>query len=83
MGGRVAANEDQREVFLRGCISGYRGGSYSAPQELDPPSFLPGSYFRRDPELQRYGKRFQYRIRSGLLRDGVRPAREEVRSVGR
>jgi hypothetical protein len=83
MGGRVAANEDSREVFLRGCISGYRGGSYSAPQELDPPSLLPGSDVRRDPQLQRYGKRFEYRILSGLFRDGLRSSCEEIRPLGR
>ena len=78
MGGRVAANEDSGEVFLRGSISSLRGRSYSALQELDSSPLLPGSKFRRDSELQRYGKRFEYRILSGLFGDGFRPAREEV-----
>lgn len=83
MGGRVAGYEDTREVFLRGRISGYRGGSYEALQELDPTSLLPSSRSRRNYKPKRYGKFFVYRILSGLLRHGVRPAREEVRSVGR
>jgi hypothetical protein len=78
MGGRVAGYEDTREVFLRGRISGYRGGSYEALQELDSPSLLPRSESGRDYKLTRYGQLFNYRILCGLLRDGLRPAREEV-----
>ena len=78
MGGRLATYEDPGEVFLRRSISGVRRRSYSALQELDPSSLLPCSNVRRDPKLSRYGQRFFYRILSGLLRDGFRPAREEV-----
>jgi hypothetical protein len=78
MGGRLATYEDSREVFLRGSISSLRGRSYSALQELDSSPLLPGSDFGRDSELQRYGQLFNYRIRSGLFGDRVRPAREEV-----
>jgi hypothetical protein len=78
MGGRVAGYEDTGEVFLRGRISGYRGGSYQTLQELDSTSLLPRSESGRDNKLSRYGQLFNYRILCGLLGDGVRPAREEV-----
>jgi hypothetical protein len=78
MGGRVAAYEDSGEVFLRGSISSRGGRSYSALQELDSSSFLPGSNFGRNSKLSRYGQRFKYWILRGLLRDGLRPTREEV-----
>jgi hypothetical protein len=75
MGGRVATNEDSGEVFLRGSISGFRGRSYSALQELDSSPFLPGGCSRT---LARYGQLFNYRIRRGLLRNWTRPTSEEV-----
>jgi hypothetical protein len=78
MGGRVVGYEDTGEVFLRGRISGYRGRSYQALQKLDSTSLLPRSESGRDNKLSRYGQLFNYRILCGLLRDGVRPAREEV-----
>jgi hypothetical protein len=83
MGGGLAGYEDSGEVFLRRNVSSVRGRSYPALQELDTSSFLPGSVFGRDSKLQRYRKRFVNRIRSGLFRDGLRPARKEVRPVGR
>ena len=83
MGGRLATYEDSGEVFLRGSISSLGGRSYSALQELDSSPLLPVSDFRRNSKLQRYGKRFQYRIFSGLFWDWVRPSREEIRPVGR
>ena len=83
MGGRLATYEDSGEVFLRGSISSLRGRSYSALQELDSSPLLPGSDFRGDSELQRYGQLFNYRIRSGLFGDGLRPSSEEIRPVGR
>jgi hypothetical protein len=78
MGGRVAAYEDSGEVFLRGSISSRRGRSYSALQELDSSPLLPRTDFRRDSELSGYGQLFNYWILRGLLRDGLRPTREEV-----
>jgi len=78
MGGRVAAYENSGEVFLRGSISSRGGRSYSALQELDSSSFLPGSNFGGNSKLSRYGQLFKYWILRGLLRDGFRPAREEV-----
>ncbi len=83
MGGRVAANEDSGEVFLRGSISSVRGRSYSALQELDSSPHLPNSDFGRDSKLSRYGQLFNYRILSGLFRDGLRPTSEEIRPLGR
>jgi len=83
MGGRLATYEDSGEVFLRRSISSVRGRSYSALQELDTSSLLPSSESRRDSKLPRYGFKFNDWIRSGLFRDGSRPARQEVRPVGR
>jgi hypothetical protein len=78
MGGRLATYEDSGKVFLRGIISSVRRRSYAALQELDTSSHLPGSDFRRDSKLQRYGQLFNYWILCGLLRDGLRPTREEI-----
>ena len=78
MGERLATYEDSGEVFLRRSISSVRGRSYSALQELDSSPFLPSSDFRRNSKLQRYGKRFQYRIFRRLFGDGLRPSREEI-----
>ena len=78
MGGRLATYEDSGEVFLRGSISSLRGRSYSALQELDSSPLLPGSDFRRDSELQRYGQFGNYWILGRLLGDRLRLAREEV-----
>jgi hypothetical protein len=83
MGGGLAGNEDSGEVFLWRGISGVWGRGYSALQELDSPSLLPGSDFRRDSELSRYGQRFEYWILRRLFGDGLRPSREEIRPVGR
>lgn len=82
MGGRVATNENPREVFVRGSISGFKRRSYPALQELDTSSFLPSSKSRRD-YFTRYGFKFNDWIRSGLFRDGLRLARQEVRPLGR
>lgn len=79
----MAAYEDSGEVFLRGFISSVRGRSYPALQELDSPSFLPGSNVGRDSKLQGYGFQFNDWIQRGLFGDGVRPARETVRPLGR
>jgi len=83
MGGRLATYEDSGEVFLRGSISSRGGRSYSALQELDSSSFLPSSDFGRDSKLQRHGQFFKYWIFCGLFGDRIRPAREEIRPVGR
>ena len=83
MGGRLATNEDSGEVFLRRKFSSVRGRSYSALQELDSSPLLPGSESRRNSKLQGYGQLFEYWILRGLFRDGLRPTREEIRSVGR
>ena len=83
MGGRLATYEDSGEVFLRGSISSLRRRSYAALQELDSSPFLPGSDFRRNSKLQRYGQLFNYRVRSRLFGDGLRPSSEEIRPVGR
>jgi hypothetical protein len=78
MGGRLATYEDSGKVFLRRKFSSVRGRSNSALQELDSSPLLPGSVFRRDSKLQRYGQCFEYRILRGLFGDGLRPTREEV-----
>jgi hypothetical protein len=78
MGEGLAGYEDSGKVFLRRKLSSVRGRSNSALQELDSSPFLPGTYFRRNSELSRYGQLFNYRILSGLFRDGLRPAREEI-----
>ena len=78
MGGGMAGYEDSREVFLWRKLSSVRGRSYSALQELDSSSFLPGSDARRDSKLQGYGQLGKYRILRRLFRDGLRPTREEI-----
>lgn len=78
MGGRVAAYEDSGKVFLWRKFLRVRGRSYSALQELDSSSFLPGSNARRDSQFQRYGQLFNNRILRRLFRDGLRPTREEI-----
>jgi len=83
MGGGLATYEDSGKVFLRGSISSVRGRSYAALQELDSSSFLPSSDFGRDSKLQRHGQLFNDWIFRGLFGDRVRPAREEIRPVGR
>jgi len=75
MGGRVAANEDSGEVFLRGSISSFRGRSYSALQELDSSSFLPRSC---SGTFKRYGQLLNYWILRGLQRDGLRRSSEKI-----
>lgn len=79
----MAAYEDSGKVFLRGFISSVRGRSYPALQELDSPSFLPGSNVGRDSKLQGYGFKFNDWIQRRLFGDGFRPARETVRPLGR
>ena len=83
MGGRVAAYEDTGKVFLWRKFLRVGGRSYSALQELDSSSFLPGSNARRDSQFQRYGQLFNDWILRGLLRNGPRPTREEIRPLGR
>jgi hypothetical protein len=78
MGGRVAAYEDTGKVFLWRKFSSVRGRSYSALQELDSSSFVPGSNPRRDSQFQRYGQLFNNRILRRLFLDGLRPTREEI-----
>jgi len=78
MGGRVAAYEDTGKVFLWRKFLRVGGRSYSALQELDSSSFLPGSNARRDSQFQRYGQFFNNRILRRLFRDGLRPSREEI-----
>jgi len=78
MGGRVAANENSGKVFLRRSISSVRGRSYPTVQELDSSPHLPTSDSRRNSKLSRYGQFFNYWILRRLLRDGLRPTREEV-----
>lgn len=83
MGGRLATYEDSGEVFLRGIVSSVRGRSYPALQKLDSSPLLPATDFGRDSKLPRRRNYFNDWIRSGLFRDGARPARQEVRPVGR
>jgi len=80
MGGRLADNEDSREVFLRRSFSSERGRSHSVLQELDSSSLLPGGC---SGNSARYGQLFNDWILRGLLRNGPRPTREEIRPLGR
>jgi hypothetical protein len=83
MGGRVATNENQGKVFLRGSVPSVRGRLDPALQELDSSPFLPATDSRRNADIPGRGNRFTNRIRSGLFRDGPRLARQEVRPVGK
>jgi hypothetical protein len=83
MGGRLATYEDSREVFLRGCISSNRGRSYSTLQKLDSSPLLPSSVSGGHSKLTRRRDFFDYWIQRRLFGDGFRPAREEIRPVGR
>jgi hypothetical protein len=78
MGGGLAGYEDSGEVFLRSKFSSVRGRSYATLQELDSSPLLPRTDFRRDSKLSRYRQLFNNRILRGLLRDGLRPSREEI-----
>ena len=81
MGEGLVANEDSRKVFLRGVISSVRRRSYATSQELGSPSFLPD--FRRNSEFPRRRNQFDNRIQRRLFRDGIRPARQSLRPLGR
>jgi hypothetical protein len=83
MGGRVATYEDSGKVFLRGRISGVRGRSYPALQELDSSPLLPSSDFRRHSEFQRLRDDFDNWLFGRLFRHGPRHSSEEIRSLGR
>jgi len=75
MGGGLAGYEDSGEVFLWRKFLRVRGRSYSALQELDSSSFLPGG---RSRTSTRYGQLFNNRIRRRLFGDRLRLAREEI-----
>jgi len=83
MGGRVATNENQGKVFLRGSVPSVRGRLDPALQELDSSPFLPATDSRRNADISGRGNRFTNRIRSGLFWYWFRPTRQEVRSLGR
>jgi hypothetical protein len=83
MGGGLAGYEDSGKVFLRRDVSGVRGRGYATLQELDSSPLLPGSDFRRDSKLPRYGQLFNYWILRRLFRNGLRRPRAQDRPVGR